>query len=121
MVPENYTTPSGIIVSRSVSKIPFHKGLKPLLRKLDTQRGIYLSSGYEYPERYARWDVAAVAPPIEIIAAGRDVTFKPLNERGEAINRMLDVVLRSHPHWESFALENNVLQGRLKPLPALFS
>ncbi|MEO5923119.1 MAG: anthranilate synthase component I [Bryobacteraceae bacterium] len=121
MSPETFTTPNGIVVSRTISKVPYHKGLKPLLRKLDTQRGIYLSSGYEYPERYARWDVAAVAPPIEIIAAGRDVTFKPLNERGEALNRMLDAVLRSHPHWESFALENNTLQGRLKPLPTLFS
>ena len=121
MRPETFTTPSGIVVSRTTSKVPFSKGLKPLLRKLDTQRGIYLSSGYEYPERYSRWDVAAVAPPLEIIAAGRDITFKPLNDRGAAINRMLDVVLRAHPHWESFSIENNVLNGRLKPLPALFS
>ncbi len=120
MRPELFTTPRGIVVSRTISKVPFHKGLKPLLRKLDAQRGIYLSSGYEYPERYSRWDVGAIAPPLEIIAAGRDVTFKPLNERGEAINRMLDVVLRAHPHWESFAIENNILRGRLKPLPALF-
>lgn len=119
MRPE-FTTPSGIVVSRTISKVPFHKGLKPLLRKLDTQRGIYLSSGYEYPERYARWDVAAVAPPLEIIASGRDVTFRPLNERGAAINRMLDAVLRAHPHWESFELTNNTIKGRLKPLPALF-
>jgi len=116
----DYTTPSGIIVSRTVSKIPFHKGLKPLLRKLDTQRGIYLSSGYEYPERYARWDVAAVAPPIEIIAVGRDITIRPLNERGEALNRMLDGVLRAHPHWDSFALDGATIRGQLKPLPALF-
>ena len=34
-------------------------GLPGLLHKLDTQRGIYLSSGYEYPERYSRWDFAA--------------------------------------------------------------
>jgi anthranilate synthase len=121
MRPETFTTPSGIVVSRTISKVPYHKGLKPLLRKLDTQRGIYLSSGYEYPERYARWDVAAVAPPLEIIASGHDVTFKPLNERGEAINRMLDAVLRAHPHWESFELADNTLRGRLKPLPELFS
>jgi len=120
MRPETFLTPSGITVSRTISKVPFSKGLKPLLRKLDTQRGIYLSSGYEYPERYSRWDVAATAPPIEIIAAGRDVTFKPLNERGEALNRMLDPVLRAHPHWESFELDNNTLRGRLNPLPALF-
>ena len=84
----DYTTPSGIVVSRTISKIPYLKGLKAVLRKLDSQRGIYLSSGYEYPGRYdARWDVAAVAPPIEIVAMGREITIRPLNERGEALNR----------------------------------
>src|SRR5437667_6694770 len=118
MRPESYTTPSGIVVDRIISKAPYQKGLKGLLRKLDSQRGIYLSSGYEYPERYARWDVAAVAPPLEIIAVGRDVTIHPLNERGEALTRMLDGVLRAHPHWETFALDGTTIRGRLKPLPA---
>src|SRR6478609_2137950 len=99
MRPDSYSTPSGIVVERTFSRLAYHKGLKALLRKLDTQRGIYLSSGYEYPERYSRWDVAAVAPPLEIIASGRDVTFTPLNDRGAVLNRMLDGVLRAHPHW----------------------
>ena len=62
MRPDSYSTPSGIVVERTFSKIAFEKGLRGLLQKLDTQRGIYLSSGYEYPERYARWDIAAIAP-----------------------------------------------------------
>jgi len=46
---ETYTTPSGIIVERSISRVPYHRGLRALLKRLDTQRGIYFSSGYEYP------------------------------------------------------------------------
>ena len=53
-----------------------------LLRSLDEQRGIYLSSGYEYPGRYSRWDIASTCPPLEIVAFGREVEFRPLNERG---------------------------------------
>jgi anthranilate synthase len=117
---ESYTTPSGIVVERSTSSVPYHRGLHAILKKLDTQRGIYLSSGYEYPERYSRWDVAAVAPPLEIIAAGREVHFKPLNARGAAINRMLEPVLANHPHWETFHAEHGAIHGTLKPLPALF-
>src|SRR3569623_1842831 len=121
MRPETISTPSGITISRTISKVPYQKGLKALLRKLDPQRGIYLSSGYEYPERYSRWDVGAVAPPLEIIAAGRDITFTPLYDRGAALNRMLADVLREHPHWDSFELSSdNVLRGHLKPLPELF-
>ena len=69
MSPEIYTTPSGIAVERTHSKVPYQRGLDRLLRKLDTQRGIYLSSGYEFPGRYSRWDIAALAPPLETLRA----------------------------------------------------
>ena len=120
MRPESYTTPSGIVVTRTISNVTYSRGLRGLLKKLDTHRGIYLSSGYEYPERYSRWDVAAVAPPIEIVARGRDITIRPLNARGEAIAKMLEPALAPHPHWESFSNESGALHGTLKPLPALF-
>jgi anthranilate synthase len=115
-----YQTPHGIAISRSTGKLPWRKGLSRFLRELDTQRGIYLSSGYEYPGRYSRWDIVAVRPPLELISFQRDVTFRPLNERGAAINRMLAAVLQDHPHWEDFAEREGTLQGRLKPMPALF-
>ena len=120
MSPEIYTTPSGIAVERTHTKIPFKRGLDALLRKLDSQRGIYLSSGYEFPGRYSRWDIAAVAPLLELSARDREVTFTPLNARGEIFNRLLEPVLASHPDWDSFALENGKLRGILKPLPPLF-
>jgi len=115
-----YKTPGGISVIRQTSSIPYHKGLGQLLDKLDRYRGIYLSSGYEYPERYSRWDVASVCPPIEIIATGCDVEFNPLNARGEVLNGMLFRLLENHPHWEKFGFEGAALRGHLKPLPALF-
>jgi len=116
----SYQTPSGIVVNRTLSLIPYEKGLKRLLHKLDRTRGIYLSSGYEYPERYSRWDVASIAPPLEIVAAGREVDFRPLNQRGEMLNKILLPLLESHPHWEEFGLQGSALHGRLKPLPKLF-
>src|SRR5450631_1630186 len=121
MRPETYSTPSGIAVTRTISNVSYSRGLKGLLKKMDTQRGIYLSSGYEFPGRYSRWDVGAVAPPLEIIARGRDITLRPLSPRGLALAQILEPVLAPHPHWESFANENGVLRGHLKPLPALFS
>jgi anthranilate synthase len=115
-----YTTRNGIAVTRTVSKVPYRKGLKHLLRELDTYRGFYLSSGYEYPGRYSRWDIASVRPLVEIVAFGRQMEFRPLNLRGEMLNRMLLAVLGGHPHWGSLAVEGGVLRGRLRPLPELF-
>ena len=116
-----YTTPHGIEVTRTLSKAAFRKGLVHLLRDLDRHRGIYLSSGYEYPGRYSRWDIASTRPPLEIVAWDRRVEFRPLNGRGETLARILEPVLSAHPHWDDFGWESGILAGRLKPLPALFA
>lgn len=115
-----YTTPHGIQVTRTLRNAPYRRGLQSLLRDLDRHRGIYLSSGYEYPGRYSRWDIASVCPPLEIVSFDRRVEFRPLNERGRQIAAMFHDVLKDHPHWEEFALESGALRGRLKPLPRLF-
>jgi anthranilate synthase len=117
---QRFTTRSGIEVTRTITRVPYKRRLTRLLRELDTQRGIYLSSGYEYPGRYSRWDVASVRPPLQIVAYDREIRFEPLNARGEMINRLLHAVLAGHPHWESFELRGGTLAGVLKPLPALF-
>src|SRR2546426_1157483 len=76
-----YTTPHGIQVTRSASKTNFRKGLQHLLKDLDHHRGFYLSSGYEYPGRYSRWDFASTCPPLEIIAYDRLFQFEPIEKK----------------------------------------
>jgi anthranilate synthase len=115
-----YTTPHGIQVTRTVSKANFRKGLSHLVRDLDRHRGIYLSSGYEYPGRYSRWDIASTRPPLEIVAYDRRMEFRPLNQRGQKIAEIFQPILAAHPHWEEFGVEGEILAGRLQHLPALF-
>src|SRR4051794_18524549 len=99
-----YITPHGIVVTRTRSKVAYGRGLHKLLKRLDTERGVYLSSGYEYPERYSRWDVASVAPPLQIVGQGRSFQFQALNGRGEVLLRLLAPLLREHPHVSSHEL-----------------
>ena len=115
-----YQTPHGITVTRSSGLTSYQRGLSALMTKLDRQRGIYLSSGYEYPGRYSRWDIASLAPPIEIIGTGRNLAFQSLNERGVVLLELLSPILASHAHWAEFTTESTCLRGVLKPLPALF-
>jgi anthranilate synthase len=116
-----YTAASGIEVKRTLSKVPWKRGLRTLLRQLDTQRGAYLSSGYEYPGRYSRWDFASVCPALEILGSGRTLRFQPLNERGIRILAMLEPTLSAHPHWASLTRDGAALVGELKPLPEFFA
>lgn len=115
-----YTTPHGISVTRTTSRVSYRKGLRHILQQLDSRRGIYLSSGYEFPGRYSRWDIASVCPPLEIVGQGRNIEIRPLNLRGEMLVEMLYRVLADHPHWDSLRLSAGRMSGTLKPLPKLF-
>jgi anthranilate synthase len=117
----HYTTPHGIAVTRKLTKGNFRKGLRHLLRELDSHRGVYLCSGYEFPGRYSRWDIAATCPPLELVSAARKVELRPLNERGEALVRIFEPLLAGHPHWESFERTSSGLIGTLKPMNRFFS
>ncbi len=115
-----YMTPHGITVTRSGSKVPYAPGLRHILKQLDTKLGVYLSSGYEYPERYSRWDVASVAPLLEIVGRGRRMEFRSLNARGEALLKLLSPLFRNHPHRRMFRECPQALTIDLKPLEERF-
>ncbi len=116
-----YTTPHGITVARSDSRVSYGRGLDGLLKKLDSRRGIYLSSGYEYPERYSRWDVASVAPPVEMIGRDRSIDIHALNQRGRVLIQLFRRFLAAHPDWESFEFTEDSLRGRLRLLSGVFA
>ena len=115
-----YTTPHGITVTRNSSKVPYSRGLAHILRQLDSKPGVYLSSGYEYPERYSRWDVASISPPIEIVGRERHIHFNALNERGAVLLGILFPLFQNHPHVQSIARTMQVLTIELKPLADRF-
>ena len=98
-----YTTRSGIRVTRAASRVRYGKGFDPILRELDAARGCCFSC--------SQWGMASVRPPLEIVACGRQMEFRPLNARGRAIARMLEAVLGCHPHWESLELVDGSLRG----------
>ena len=117
-----YTTPGGIAVTREMSLLNSDAGLQHLLLELDVHRGVYLSSGYEYPGRYSRWDIACTKPPVELIARGKQVEFRPLNARGVVINRILFAVVKDNPAWqECWLSEAGVITGGLRPMAAFFA
>jgi anthranilate synthase len=116
-----YTTPHGISITRSASRISYGRGLSSILKQLDSKRGIYLSSGYEYPERYSRWDVASAAPPLEIVSRGRTISLHALNQRGSVLLKLLLPVCEAHDQWTCSRGDESTLHLNLNPLPAKFS
>ena len=89
-----YHTPSGVVVARREFEVDRGEALAEIVANLDNQRGALLSSGYEFPGRYTRWDIGFSNPPICLTTAGRDFRVDALNERGEVLLGALDGFLR---------------------------
>jgi len=89
----DFVTSGGVRVSRTAA--PFEPGLlEEITRQVDDRRGGVLSSGMEYPGRYSRWHLAYVDPPVEIIARGRRVAARALNDRGRVLLPVIAAALR---------------------------
>ena len=101
-VATSFVTNAGIRVSRIAARFD-PALLAEITRQVDERRGGVLSSGMEYPGRYSRWHVAYVDPCIEIVARGRRISARALNQRGAVLLPVIDAALRragdpSGPH-----------------------
>ncbi|MGH3150997.1 MAG: anthranilate synthase component I, partial [Streptosporangiaceae bacterium] len=86
-------TPGGVRVTRTASAFdPVELGRIAALA--DERRGGVMSSGMEYPGRYSRWHMAYIDPCAEIIATGRRVTARTLNDRGLVLLPVIGAALR---------------------------
>ena len=82
--PSELLTRGGVRVTRTAT--PFDPAeLGRVAALVDERRGGVMSSGMEYPGRYSRWHMAYADPCAEIIASGRRVTARALNDRGRVL------------------------------------
>ncbi len=82
---ERFTTHGGVQVSRNTEELPPHAAIEELIDRLDRQRGVLLSSNYDYPGRYTRWDLGFSNPALEIVTRGRQLGIRALNARGQLL------------------------------------
>ena len=87
------TTRDGVRVTRTAA--PFDPAeLGRIAALADERRGGVMSSGMEYPGRYSRWHMAYADPCAEIVATGRRVTARALNDRGRVLMPVIRAALR---------------------------
>src|SRR5690348_16461656 len=81
----SYVTAGGIRVHRRKEAIEARGAIEGLIDTLDSRRGVLLSSNYDYPGRYTRWDRGLCDPLLEPSSRDRSLELKALNERGELL------------------------------------
>ncbi|MEM8936587.1 MAG: chorismate-binding protein, partial [Pseudomonadota bacterium] len=89
---DTYFTKGGIKVSRQRRVATYADGIGAICERLNTQRGVILSSGFEFPGRYTAFDWAFSDPPIQFETRDKAFTITALNGRGAVLLR----AIRSH-------------------------
>lgn len=112
--PIEYVTKGGIRVSRVSVEADYATAIEDMLERVNGRRGAVLSSNYEYPGRYTRWDTAIVDPPLGIEANGRDVRIIAYNNRGKVLLPKIAEVLGGHDHIASLQTGEDSITLRVK-------
>lgn len=118
---ERRTTRGGIVVQSTVQEIPVPGAIEPLVDALDSQPGVLLTSSYEYPGRYTRWDLGFVNPPLRLVGRGRAFELAALNARGRVLLPTLAAQLEALPAVAELNRADDVLQGTVHAAAARFA
>jgi anthranilate synthase len=92
---DSYTTAGGLVVHRTLTTVTAAPAIEDLIDRLDESRGVLLSSSYEYPGRYTRWDLGFADPLLVITTKGRSVTIEAPGPRGMALMSTVQQSLRA--------------------------
>jgi anthranilate synthase len=115
-----YVTNAGIKVLRRVEAMAYESALKIPLEGIDRFKGAVFASGYEYPGRYSRWDIAFLNPPLQIICYSRNFVIDALNDRGKILVEFLSGPLSKNPHIANIEKAEAGIKGSVVPATGYF-
>jgi anthranilate synthase len=111
---EHYLTRGGITVRRNIESVPVRHAVEPILEGLDQRRGALLTSSYEYPGRYTRWDLGFIDPPVVLTARGRHFRAEALNARGRVLLPALGRTLSGLDVVAAIDTRDDVIEGQVR-------
>ncbi len=120
MPDERFVTAGGVAGHKEVYELEPATALEPVWEAIDCGKGGLFVSNYEVPDRYARWDIGFVNPPVELLAKGRRFELNALNGEGERLLGLLAPALREHPHLTGVREEPAFIHGEVLPPPDFF-
>jgi anthranilate synthase len=109
-----YLTRGGLSVRCRSTSVNAHEAIEGLINRLDRSRGVLLSSSYEYPGRYTRWDLGFADPLLILSTIDRLVRIEAPGRRGELLLPAVARALSQHPHIEHLDVESNRLDMVVK-------
>jgi anthranilate synthase len=111
----SYITPGGIRVYRASIGVEYQHAADEIISALDSHPGVMLSSTYEFPGRYARWDIGFAHPPLRISSVDRSVKCEALNPRGEILLSALDEIFSTSADVADYQAANTCIKFTVQP------
>ena len=115
-----YRTRGGVEITHGVDRRRYPEAVEPLVDALDRHRGVLLTSSFEYPGRYTRWDIGFIDPPLEIAARGKAFRIRALNERGEILLPAIATTLGGHSALAGLESGQSAVSGRVRETAEYF-
>ncbi len=100
-----YMTRGGIQITRRREVLTARAEIENLIDALDTRRGVLLSSNYDYPGRYTRWDLGFCDPILEVVSRDRALQVNALSARGRVLLDPIEKSLSALSEVESATRE----------------
>ena len=109
-----HETPVGVRIHRSERDERYADAVLPLQASLDSHRGVLLTSSFEYPGRYTRWDIGFVDPPLVFTSRARDFTFESLNARGALLMPTIAKALEGLDALAGLSVADDEIRGSVR-------
>src|SRR6201995_1885041 len=90
----DFATTGGLAITRRTELFNGGVALDALIERLDTRRGVVLSSGTTVPGRYDSFDLGFADPPLRLETVASNFSLEALNARGEVLIAFLGDTLR---------------------------
>src|SRR6516164_147396 len=110
---DHYQTRGGVLIHRDLQEFDYPGGTDALARTLDRRRGVLLSSSFEFPGRYTRWDAGFADPPLVLEARDRGFSIHGLNGRGEVLCQVVADHLRGLDAIATLKARNGRIDGTI--------
>lgn len=120
-VQTNFSTKGGLKVALSVQERSADGAIDSLRDSLAKRRGALLSSGFDYPGRHSRWDIAFVDPALELVSRARSFEIRALNQQGELLLPPIHEALSALTTLEKLAIGDRELSGSVVRPTGFFS
>jgi len=116
-----YRTGGGIEVRRCAVRVDADAAVEAIAEGLDVHRGALLSSSFEFPGRYTRWDLGFVDPPLAVTGRGRAFEVAALSDRGAVLLPAVAAALAEAPEVASLEVGPREVRGEVPALPGAFA